>query len=161
MDLDELYMTVEDASAVLGVTTRQVNRYGKGDPPKIRTYRAGKRLLYSRDDVESLADDLGVMRTVGAQQPAKAELVPLGEMLRYQREREQDHDRHVNDLQGQLQQAAKRVGELEAQLAQRPLLADHTALQSERDVLAAENTRLRAALDKTRPWWLRFFRTGH
>ena len=137
------YITVEAAAAALNVTTRQVNRYGKGDPPKIRTQRAGKRLLYHAADVDALADELGSVRSV-TPPGAKAELVPLGEMLQYQREREQDHARHVNDLQGQLIQAAKRVGELEAQLVSRPLLEDHTALRAERDALAAENERLRA-----------------
>ena len=137
------YITVEAASAALNVTTRQVNRYGKGEPPKIRTQRAGKRLLYHAGDVDALADELGTVRSV-APPVAKAELVPLGEMLQYQREREQDHARHVNDLQGQLIQAAKRVGELEAQLVSRPLLDDHTALRAERDALAVENERLRA-----------------
>jgi len=137
------YITVEAASAALNVTTRQVNRYGKGEPPKLRTQRAGKRLLYHADDVDALADELGTVRSV-APQGAKAELVPLGEMLQYQREREQDHARHVNDLQGQLIQAARRVGELEAQLVSRPLLEDLTALHAERDALAAENERLRA-----------------
>jgi len=137
------YITVEAAATALNVTTRQVNRYGKGEPPKIRTQRAGKRLLYHAADVDALADELGSVRSV-TPPGAKAELVPLGEMLHYQREREQDHARHVNDLQGQLIQAAKRVGELEAQLVSRPLLDDHTALRAERDALAAENERLRA-----------------
>ena len=143
---DEDYITVEDAASILRVTTRQVNRYGKGNPPKIRTQRAGKRLLYHAGDVDALADELGAVRSV-APPAAKAELVPLGEMLQYQREREQDHARHVNDLQGQLQQAARRVGELEAQLAPRPLMEDHTAIRAERDALAAENERIRAELD--------------
>lgn len=140
------YITVEAAAAVLNVTTRQVNRYGKGDPPKIRTHRAGKRLLYHAGDVDALADELGSVRSV-APPAAKAEMVPLGEMLQYQRERELDHQRHVQELEIELRRAAKRVGELEAQLDQRPLLEDHTVLRSERDALAAENERLRAELD--------------
>ncbi len=43
-DEDE-YITVEQAAQVLGVTSRQVNRYGSGDTRRLRTEHAGRRIL--------------------------------------------------------------------------------------------------------------------
>lgn len=52
---DDEYMTADLAADILGVSPRQVNRYGKGDPPRLRTRRHGRRFLYNREDVLALA----------------------------------------------------------------------------------------------------------
>ena len=51
-DHEHQYITVEQASEILHITTRQVNRYGSGEQPRLRTKRDGKRVLYHRADVE-------------------------------------------------------------------------------------------------------------
>ena len=133
MDEDE-YITVEAAAAILGVTTRQANRYGSGNPPRVRIQRAGRRILYHRGDVEALADELGAHRRLTPPPPTRADLIPAGEMLDYLRER----DAQLEALQAQLRTAAHRIGELEGELA---------AIQAERDAIRQQLT---AA---PRPWW--------
>ncbi len=132
---DEPYITVEDAAAVLHVTTRQVNRYGSGDSPKLRTKRAGKRVLYHREDVEALADELDSVHRIAPPPAPRTDLVPAGEMLEYIRER----DARLEQVQMQLTAAARENGELRAQLA---------AVTEERDRIRG----LLEAADK-RPWW--------
>ena len=145
---DEEYITVEDAADILQVVPRQVNRYGNGPDARLRTRKAGRRVLYHRGDVEQLADDLGVINKPRVPRPSPAEMVPAGEMLQQWRQREQDHDRRVDELQAQLNSAARRIGELEALLAQRLEPEQERAL---RDELAAVKTLLTGG----RPWWKR------
>ena len=52
------YITAKQAAALLKVSERQVHHYGVSG--KIATVRAGRRLLYNPDDVESLAQQLRV-----------------------------------------------------------------------------------------------------
>lgn len=56
MTRDEEFMTVEEASARLGISRRTLERYTKNG--RIRRYRRGIRVYYSRNDVERLARDL-------------------------------------------------------------------------------------------------------
>ncbi len=145
---DDEYITVEDAADILRVVPRQVNRYGNGPDARLRTRKAGRRVLYHRGDVETLADDLGVINKPRAPRPTAADLIPAGEVLQQWREREQEHDRRVDDLQAQLNAAARRIGELEAQLQSRLAPEQERAL---RDELAAYKTQLSGG----RPWWKR------
>ena len=63
------YITVEEAAALLDLSTRQTGRYGRGEGARLRTRRAGKRILYHRSDVELLARDLQVARTPPPSRP--------------------------------------------------------------------------------------------
>src|SRR5919199_5459187 len=105
--VEEPYITVEDAAAILHVTTRQVNRYGSGEQPKLRTRRSGKRVLCHREDVEALADELDSAHRLTPPAGPRTDLVPAGEMLEYLRER----DARLDVLQAQLTQAAHENGE--------------------------------------------------
>jgi excisionase family DNA binding protein len=64
------YITADEAAAILDLSARQVNRYGKGDPPRLRTRRIGRRILYARADVLSLAYEYAMSRTPPPQKPA-------------------------------------------------------------------------------------------
>ncbi|NNJ13339.1 helix-turn-helix domain-containing protein [Chloroflexales bacterium ZM16-3] len=57
------YITIEEVAALLDLSSRQASRYGKGEGARLRTRQAGKRILYHRGDVESLARDFQVART--------------------------------------------------------------------------------------------------
>jgi excisionase family DNA binding protein len=56
MPKDEEFMTVEEASAYLGVSRRTLERYTTSG--RIGRYRRGIRVYYKRTDVERLAQEL-------------------------------------------------------------------------------------------------------
>ena len=72
----EAWMTVEEAAAVLRLTPRQVNRYGHGDGARLRTQRVSRRVLYHRQDVLALADELNVALKPSVAIVPKAEMMP-------------------------------------------------------------------------------------
>src|SRR6185312_2003052 len=72
----DVYLPVEDVAAVLKVSTRQASRYGA----KMRTQRAGRRVLYHRDDVEALAAKIGAEYRLPSP-PPRTDLLPPGEFL--------------------------------------------------------------------------------
>jgi excisionase family DNA binding protein len=74
---DDVYITVEEAAAILDLSTRQVHRYGSGESARLRTRRAGRRRLFHRGDVESLAADLAVARHPLPPPPRKETPPPL------------------------------------------------------------------------------------
>ena len=53
---NEEFMTIEEASARLGIARRTLERYTKNG--RIRRYRRGIRVYYRREDVERLAKEL-------------------------------------------------------------------------------------------------------
>jgi hypothetical protein len=55
---NERWIDVTEAASILKMTSRQVNRYG--NQGKLRTKKAGRRVLYLLSDVASLADELRV-----------------------------------------------------------------------------------------------------
>lgn len=155
---DEEYIGAEDAAKILRVTSRMVYRYGEGDNPKLRTIRTGRRILFHRGDVQTLAEEQNA-----AQRPSPTtDIIPASELLDF-----------VRELQGQLMLASRRIGELEGILGQRLLPEDEQALKTriadltaERDQLQQEKERLQAELEKgqdppeleqKRPWWQRLF----
>ena len=137
---DAEYIPVETAAEILRMTARAVNRYGNEGRLQIR--RAGRRVLYLRSDVESLAAELGV-----ALRPSprpRSELVPVGQMLDYLRER----DARLDDLQQQLVAAAAEIGRLQQTIEHQRLLADQAEqLRARVADLEAERDQLRAELD--------------
>lgn len=141
------YITVEDAADILQVGIRMVNRYGNGPNARLRTRRAGRRILYNKADVRQLAADLGVLDQARPQRP-KTELVPVGDVLD-----------HMAQMQQQLNQAMLEVGRLQGMLEQQKLLtADADELRQR--LAAAEGARnaLQEELERrSRPWWKRLF----
>src|SRR5690349_20053774 len=136
----EDWLKVEDAARILKLTVRQVNRYGQGNEPRLRTQKAGQRTLYYRADVEQLARERNVELIPESSPEPSAELMPPGEMFDL-----------VRDMQDKLMLASRRVGELEGLLQMRLLPEDAEALrqgkavaEAERDVLRQELERLRA-----------------
>ena len=157
-DRDE-WLTVEDAAVVLRLTPRQVNRYGSGDEPRLRTKRVSRRVLYHRQDVEELADELNVVLKPRVAQPSRAEMVPVGDMLDYIR----DRDNQLAQLQGQLNRAAQENGRLSTLVdVQARQLEDAEAARqrledAEKRAVAAEAERdqLRTELERRGRGWLR------
>ena len=140
---DDEWITVEEAASILGVSPRQVHRYGE---TRLKTKQAKRRTLFFRADVEALAQEFGLAdRPPPAPRPAKQELVPAGEMLDYLRER----DRQLAEAQSKLEQALLTIGRLQGELERanelRRLLDD---TQAERD-------RLREEIASRKPWWKR------
>ncbi len=55
---DETWLSVSDAAAILRLSQRQVHRYGVAG--RIKTRRAGARIVYLAADVAALADEMQV-----------------------------------------------------------------------------------------------------
>ncbi len=140
---DAAYIPVETAAEILRMTARQVNRYG--NEGRLQTRRAGRRVLYLRSDVDALAAELGV--TLRPAPRPRAELVPVGQMLDYLRER----DARLDELQRQLLSAATEIGRLQQTIEHQRLLAVQAEqLRTRVAELEAERDQLRAELDAIR-----------
>ena len=131
------WITVEDAAERLQVSTRQAHRYGQPPLSRIRTRKAGRRMLFHLGDVEELAAELNV-EAKPAPRP-KTELVPVGEMLTYIRER----DQQLSETQERLNRAMLEVGRLQGQLEQRLLPEDADALRQQLQQAEQERDALR------------------
>jgi DNA-binding transcriptional MerR regulator len=148
------YIPVEEAAALLHLTPRMVNNYGKPPYSRIKTKRAGRRILYSKLDVLALAEQLGTSSQLP--EPPKAQLVPIGEMLEY-----------LNQTQKQLNQAMLEIGRLQGTLEhQRQLTQDTDELRQHlaeaetiQEAQQQELGVLRAELKHYhQPWWKRLIR---
>lgn len=127
---NDRYVTAEQAADLLGTSPRTVHRYGEGG--RLRTRKAGRRLMYHAGDVQQMVDDLEAQR----RGPGPDEFT---------------------EIRNQLQAANYRIGYLEAQLDRR-LLPDHEMqmreelikVRTERDMLQQSLARASA------PWrtWL-------
>ncbi len=142
---------MEEAAAILRISPRQVNRYGHGDDARLRTRRAGRRILYHREDVLTLADDLDVSSTVQTAKPLTLEIMPPGDVLDYIREK----DQQVLELAGRLAEATHRIGHLEALLEEREREVKRLQDQEQRPAVPAQQD---APVPK-RAWWKRILRT--
>ena len=161
---------MEEAAYLLQVTTRQVHRYGSEPNARLRTRRLGKRVLFHRADVDALTNEFGAIRKAGDRPPPapKAELMPVGEMLSYLRER----DQQLTEVQQAFNQALLKIGHLQGQLEQRLLPEDAEHLRQRISELEGERERLQRELNAERsaqqqeeraedqpprPWWKRLF----
>ena len=105
-DTSEEFIPVEMAAAILGVTTRHVSRY----QDRVRTKRLGKRILYHRDDIATLAAERSQIATTRAtaNQTTDASLADLIALLH-------EKDTIITQQQEQLPQLTQRLAVLEAQ----------------------------------------------
>src|SRR3712207_2008868 len=111
------YIPVEQVAVMLAVSTRQATRY----KDRVRTIKAGNRILYHRGDIEEQARLKGreaeakrAAEEYKEQKPRKTELMPMGDVLEYLREKDaqmREKDAHNERLQQQLLQAVHRIGE--------------------------------------------------
>jgi hypothetical protein len=127
------YIPVETAADLLKMSARMVNKYGNDG--RLRTKKAGRRVLYVREDVETLAEELAVDMRPPPKAP-RADLVPVGEMMDYIR----DRDTKNEELQRQLLQAVAEIATLRERLEHQRLLAD------ERETLRNRISELEQAL---------------
>src|SRR5262245_357218 len=108
--MSDEWMTVHDAARILRVSTRQAHRYA--EEGRIVTRRAGRRVLFSRDSVVKLADDLAVdIRPA----PQSRELLPP-EVVRHLTEQAETTRRQVETGQ----RIEQRLDTIEQRLAQPP-----------------------------------------
>ncbi len=154
MSDDAEYIPVEEVAEILQVTTRQAHRYGEGENARLRTRKAGRRVMFNRTDVEALAADLGVLDRPRAQRP-KTDLVPAGEMLDYIR----DRDRRLEEYQHQLVQAAAEIGRLQGQMeGQKRLIDEADNIRQMLDEVKAERDQLRVELERRQSLWQRLLK---
>ncbi len=153
---DGEYIGAQDAARILKVSARMVYRYAEGADAKIRSLRAGRRILFNRNDVLAYATEIDAANKPEVQ----TSIIPADEMLAL-----------VRDQQNQIAQMARTIGYLEAQLEQRLLPADADALKHRVIELEHERAQLQQALElerhrsqaaltnKRRSLWRRFFGT--
>ena len=160
---EQYNLTVEEVAARLSLSVRSAHRYAESK--RLRTRRAGRRVLFHAGDVEALARDLNVAASAPAAPQPKQELVPAGRMLEYLAER----DKYLADTQARHEQALLEIGrlrglletykalpedveQLRAQLGQAE--AERAAAQAERDELRAQLERRQAEKPS---FWKRLF----
>lgn len=111
-DKQKQWLTAGESARILHMSERQVNRYGsepKGNP-RLRTNRAGRRVLYLAEDVYSLADELRVDIRPVPQQRTTALMPPevmrymqeQAEMMRQQGETQASIDRRLAEIERRL-----------------------------------------------------------
>ncbi len=89
MDDDTEYITADAAAETLRISPRQVHRYGEGTNPRLRTRRAGRRLLFHAGDVVQLASDLDVAHRPRPRTPG-VRIIPQNELVQYLEKRDQE-----------------------------------------------------------------------
>jgi hypothetical protein len=140
-DNDGEWLTVEAVASRLRVSVRHASRF----QGRVKTKKAGKRILFHRDDIEALAREIGADNKPLL--PAPVELVPIGEMLEiYER---QHHE---------LAAAREELGQLRGVLqGQQPMIEGYQALQARVIELERAQARLETELAaaQRRPWWRR------
>ena len=154
-DHDVEWLTAQAAGELLGLSARQVQRYGADPSEHIRTRQERRRVLYHADDIRAL----GARRLASQQRVTNATSHSMSRPNEWKARYDDANQQLIKAAHtiGELEERIRsmetrhveRVRELEEQLAQRPLLEDHTALKAERDQLQAALERLR------RPWWKR------
>ncbi len=144
------WLTVEQAGQILQLGPRMVNRYGNPPYNRLRTERRGRRVVYHRDDVLGLADELEAARLISP--PVKTEIATIP-----------DATEEVATLRNQLYAAAEEIGRwkglLESQrlltgdrdeLLQRLGAAEERARRAEEEL---ERLRNASGEGQSKPWW--------
>lgn len=135
-------LTVEQVAAMLNLSVRSAHRYAESK--RIRTRRAGRRVLFHAGDVDALARDLDIAASAPPAPQPKQELVPAGQLLDYLKER----DRHLSEAQARHEQALLEIGRLRGLLeTYKALPEDVERLRQQVDQLEAERAALHAERD--------------
>ncbi len=135
-DNDE-WIDAHAAAAILKVTERQVYNHANAKPPRIQSKRAGWRVLYEKADVERLAIELGSNERPRPRTPAKAEMIPMSQVLGY-----------IQQIQDKLNISMLEIGRLQAQLENQRLLSQNASeLQEKLTAAEARIDELRQQLD--------------
>ena len=160
---EQYNLTVEEVAARLNLSIRSAHRYAESK--RLRTKRAGRRVLFHAGDVESLARDLDVAASAPPKPQPKQELISAGRMLEYLAER----DKYLAETQARHEQALLEIGRLRGLLESYKALPEdveqlrgqldqaetaRAALQAERDELKAHIERLQA---EKASFWKRLF----
>ncbi len=145
------WISAEDAGRILRVSSRMVYRYGEGDAPKLRTMRAGRRILFNRADVLAYAEELGAENRPDPQ----TDIIRADELMRA-----------IGSLQAELVRQAEELGELRGRIPKE----DELALRDRIHELQRQNDRLQWELEQARThpappaeaeparsWWQRLF----
>lgn len=111
-DIQNQWMTAREAAKILRVTERMIGHYANDE--KIRTYREGRRVWYSREDVEKLAQALKT--------PLRAMQITTqdvnAEMIGYVRKRE-EIDRQITEAQRGLQEGQQELTQGQREMLER------------------------------------------
>lgn len=129
-DLPNAYITEAEASALLNRSPRQVRRYGRTGKVSVQERPGGR--LYLRADIEMLAREL---QDKDRTRPAKAELMPLGDVLDHLERK----DTEIKELNERLQRAMLEIGRLQA------------TIEHQQRLLTAED--LPSWWHRARRWW--------
>lgn len=147
----EEWLTVEQAGEILELGPRMVNRYGNAPYNRLRTQRIGRRVLYHRDDVQALAEELSAARMYSP--PVKTELATIPDATT---DRELELEQRVyaaveeiGRLKGLLESQRLLTGDRD-ELLQRVGAAEERARRAEEEL---ERMREAQAEQEKRPWW--------
>ena len=152
---EEHWLTVEEAANRLKLTTRATHRYG--EQKRVKTKRAGRRILFYGPDIDQLAEELGAAnKPKPAPKQPKTEMVPAGELLGYLREK----DQQLAEQQQQISALLIRLAEKETELGQRLLPADEQQLKRDLATVTAERNTIKNELEdlkkSIRPIWVKW-----
>ncbi len=144
------WLTVEQAGEILQLGPRMVNRYGNPPYNRLRTQRRGRRVVYHRDDVMVLADELEAARLVSP--PVKTELAPIPEAT--ERTLELEHRLYaaaeeIGRLKGLLESQRLLTGDRD-ELLQRVGAAEERARRAEEEL---DRVRTTVSTTQSKPWW--------
>ena len=139
------WLTAHAAGELLGLSARQVQRYGADPDEHMRTRQERRRVLYHAEDIRALAE----RRLASAQRVNDARSRSMARPNEW-KDRYEAANQQLIRAAHTIGELEERVRHLEAQRDARPLLEDHAALSAERDRLAAERDQLRAELERIR-----------
>jgi len=160
MESDEtsVYIQVEDVAELLGVSKRQATRYAE----KVRTQQDGRRIMYHRADVETLAQERGAKHDRPL--AVHTEVLPPGRLLDMLTQQQHEIARLSRDngqlaerLQTQQQRMEQADHDRQKLLEDKDETSRQVSLaQTRADAAETEAERLRGELERMRrSWWRR------
>jgi chromosome segregation ATPase len=141
MSADDEYIPIEAAAEILRRQWRQTHRYA--EQGRIRTKRAGRRVMFLKQDVEALARELNV--ELSPRPKPLAQLLPASDLL----ELVIHKDDEIRSLREEISMLQRRLGQMEGEIqASKFLLQDSHRLREDLDHYREETRRLRDELEQ-------------